>query len=100
MPHKSVDPIIVGTSIVQSLQSIVSRNIDPLDTAVVSVCKFHAGSAINVIAETAELEGTLRTLSKPAQALILKRLQAICDGAAQTYGCDVDRKSTRLNSSH
>ncbi len=89
MPHKSVDPIIVGSSIVQSLQSVVSRNVDPFDAAVLSICKFHAGTAINVIAETAQLEGTVRTLSKSAQALMLKRLRAICEGAAQTYDCEV-----------
>jgi hippurate hydrolase len=89
MPHKSIDPIVVGTSVVQSIQSIVSRNIDPLDTAVVSVCKFTAGTAINVIADTAVLEGSVRTLSVGAQTLTLARLQDICDGASRMYGCEV-----------
>ncbi|GAB2904043.1 M20 aminoacylase family protein [Paralcaligenes ginsengisoli] len=89
MPHKSIDPIIIGSSIVQSLQSVVSRNVDPFDAAVLSICKFHAGTAINVIAETAQLEGTVRTLSKAAQALMLARLRAVCEGAAQTFGCEV-----------
>ena len=89
MPHKSVDPIIIGSSIVQSLQSVVSRNVDPFDAAVLSICKFHAGTAINVIAETAQLEGTVRTLSKAAQALMLARLRTVCEGAAQTFGCEV-----------
>ena len=89
MPHKSIDPIVVGTQIVQSIQSIVSRNIDPLDTAVVSVCKFIAGTAINVIADTAVLEGSVRTLSTGAQKLTLARLEDICEGAARMYGCEV-----------
>ncbi|CAE6721298.1 Hippurate hydrolase [Paraburkholderia nemoris] len=89
MPHKSIDPLIVGTTVVQSIQSIVSRNIDPLDTAVVSVCKFIAGTAINVIADTAVLEGTVRTLSVAAQELTLARLRDICEGAAKMYGCEV-----------
>jgi amidohydrolase len=90
MPHRSVDPLMIGAAIVQSIQSIVSRNIDPLDTAVVSVCKFNAGTAINVITDTAVLEGTVRTLSVAAQELTLKRLRDICDGAARMYGCTVE----------
>jgi amidohydrolase len=89
MPHRGIDPLVVGTTIVQSIQSIVSRNIDPLDTAVVSVCKFIAGTAINVIPDTALLEGTVRTLSVEAQTLTLARLRDICDGAARMYGCEV-----------
>lgn len=89
MPHKSVDPVLVGSSLVQTLQSVVSRNVDPLDTAVLSVCQFHAGSAINVIADTAQLEGTVRTLSRQAQKVVLERLRGVCDGVAATYGCEV-----------
>ncbi|MFT4068403.1 M20 aminoacylase family protein [Paraburkholderia sp.] len=89
MPHKSIDPLIVGTTIVQSIQSIVSRNINPLDTTVVSVCKFLSGTAINVIPDTAVLEGTVRTLSVTAQETTLARLRAICEGAATMYGCEV-----------
>lgn len=88
-PHMSIDPIIVGSSLVQSLQSVVSRNVDPFDAAVLSICQFHAGTAINVIAETAMLEGTVRTMSKASQTLILERLRAVCDGVAKTYGCEV-----------
>lgn len=88
-PHKSVDPIVVGVNLVQSIQSIVSRNVNPLDTAVVSVCRFLAGTAINVIADTAILEGTVRTLSVDAQALILARLREICAGAAAMFSCEV-----------
>jgi amidohydrolase len=89
MPHRGIDPLVVGTTIVQSIQSIVSRNIDPLDTAVVSVCKFISGTAINVIPDTALLEGTVRTLSLEAQMLALARLRDICEGAARMYGCEV-----------
>ncbi|HEU0230115.1 MAG TPA: M20 aminoacylase family protein [Burkholderiaceae bacterium] len=89
MPHKSVDPLLVGSSLVQTLQSVVSRNVDPLDTAVLSICQFHAGSAINVIADTAQLEGTVRTLSRQAQQVVLDRLREVCDGVAATYGCEV-----------
>ncbi|HEY0293943.1 MAG TPA: M20 aminoacylase family protein [Bordetella sp.] len=89
MPHKGTDPILVGSALVQALQSIVSRNVNPLDTAVVSVCQFNAGTARNVIADHAELEGTLRTLSTEVQKLTLKRVQEICDAAAAMYGCGI-----------
>ncbi len=89
MPHKGIDPIVVGTALVQSIQTIVSRNVDPLETAVVSVCKFQAGTAINVIPDVAVLEGTVRTLSADTQSDALSRLRAICDGVASMYECEV-----------
>ncbi|WP_232304976.1 M20 aminoacylase family protein [Castellaniella caeni] len=89
MPHKGVDPIVAGAALVQSLQSVVSRNVDPLDVAVLSVCQFHAGTAINVIPGTAQLEGTLRTLSPTARQVALDGLQRVCDGIAATHGCGV-----------
>lgn len=88
-PQRTVDPILVGTALVQALQSVVSRNIDPLDTAVLSICQFHAGSAINVIADHAVLEGTLRSMSHQAQETALQRVHALCDGTAASYGCRV-----------
>lgn len=64
MPHQTVDAIVVASQVVTALQSIVARNVNPLDAAVVTVGSFHAGSAFNVIAETAELSGTIRTFSR------------------------------------
>ncbi|WP_322995131.1 M20 aminoacylase family protein [Castellaniella sp.] len=89
MPHQANDPIVAGAALVQSLQSVVSRNISPFDTAVLSVCQFQAGSAINVIADHAVLRGTVRTLSREAQSRTLQRLQEICAGIAQGYGCQI-----------
>jgi len=89
MPHKSVDPILVGSSLAQAVQSIVSRNVDPLETAVVSVCRFVSGTAINVIPGNALLEGTVRTFSRTTQDLVLDRLRALCDGHARSFGCRV-----------
>ncbi|MDN5843904.1 MAG: amidohydrolase, partial [Alcaligenaceae bacterium] len=74
MPQHTVDPIVVGSALVQALQSVVSRNVSPLETAVLSVCQFQAGSAINVIADQAVLRGTVRTLSRSAQTLMLERM--------------------------
>ena len=58
--HRSV---LVGAQVITALQSIVSRSVDPLESAVISICEFHAGNARNVIPQTAELKGTVRTLT-------------------------------------
>ena len=87
MPHQANDPIVAGAALVQSLQTVVSRNVSPFDTAVLSVCQFQAGSAINVIADHAVLRGTVRTLSRPSQARVLERLRELCAGMASGYGC-------------
>ena len=62
-PHQSIDTVLVGAQIVNQIQSIVSRNVDPLEAAVVSICQFQAGSADNVIPQTARLRGTARSLT-------------------------------------
>ncbi|MHA3902423.1 M20 aminoacylase family protein [Castellaniella sp. WN] len=90
MPHQANDPIVAGAALVQSLQSVVSRNVSPFDTAVLSICQFQAGSAINVIADHAVLRGTVRTLSREAQSRVLGRLRDLCEGAARGYGCEVE----------
>jgi len=89
MPHKGIDPILAGASLAQAIQSIVSRNVDPMETAVVSICRFVAGTAINVIPDHALLEGTVRTFSRATQSLALERLKALCDGHAQSFGCRI-----------
>ena len=61
-PHNAIDSLLVGTQLVGQLQSIVSRSIDPLESAVVSICEFHAGNAHNVIPQKVKLSGTVRTL--------------------------------------
>lgn len=89
-PHRAIDPIMIGASLIQSLQTVISRSVDPLQTAVLSVCQFHAGTAINVIASEAVLEGTVRTLDHDIQALVLERMKEICHGHAQTYRCEIE----------
>ena len=61
---RRIDSVLVGAQLVTALQSIVSRNVDPLESAVVSICEFHAGNARNVIPQTADLRGTVRTLTE------------------------------------
>jgi amidohydrolase len=89
-PQRAIDPIVVGSALVQSLQTIVSRSTGPMEAAAVSVCSFHAGTAINIISDTAVLEGTIRTLDRDVQAMTLRRLREICDGTAQAYGCRIE----------
>jgi len=89
-PHTTIDPMVVGASIVMSLQTIVSRNIDPQDATVVTVGFFKAGSAYNVIPGEAHIGGTTRTTTPENRALAQKRIKEICDGAAQMYGVKVE----------
>jgi hippurate hydrolase len=85
-PHMTVDPIVVGAGLVNALQTIVSRNVDPLEAAVVSVTKFHAGTAYNVIPETAEIAGTVRCLSNTVRDLAEKRIGEITAAIAAAHG--------------
>jgi amidohydrolase len=89
-PHTTCDPMVVGASIVMSLQTIVSRNIDPQDATVVTVGFFKAGSAYNVIPGEAHIGGTTRTTTPENRALAQRRIKEICDGAAQMYGVQVE----------
>ena len=85
-PHLGIDSVLVGAQIVNNLQSIVSRNVDPLELAVVSICVFRAGNADNVIPQTAQLRGTARSLTPAVQDLLEKRIPEIVEGTAKLYG--------------
>jgi amidohydrolase len=89
-PHKCIDPVLVGAQLVTALQSIVSRSIDPLDSAVISICEFHAGDARNVIPQTAVLRGTVRTLTPEVKEMVGKRVREIVDGVAKMTGTKID----------
>lgn len=89
-PHLSIDPIVVGATLVSALQTIISRSVDPLESAAISICRFQAGATANVIPEHALLEGTLRTLSRPVQQQALQRMRQICDGVALTHRCQIE----------
>ena len=88
MPHQTVDAIVVAAQIVNALQSIVSRNIDPIDSAVITVGKFHAGNAHNVIADTAEIGGTVRYFNPKYQDYFNKRIEQVIAGICQSYGAN------------
>ena len=89
-PHKCIDSVLVGAQLITALQSIVSRSVDPLDSAVISMCEFHAGNARNVIPQTAELRGTVRTLTGEVRALVEKRVHEVVAGVAQITGAKID----------
>ncbi|MGL5942703.1 MAG: M20 metallopeptidase family protein [Waterburya sp.] len=88
MPHQTVDSIVVASQIVNALQTIVSRNVNPLDAAVVTIGEFHAGTALNVIADTANLSGTIRYFDSKLETLISQRLEAIISSICQMHGAD------------
>ena len=89
LPHKTVDPIVIGAQVVTALQTIVSRVADPIASLVVSVTKFNAGFAHNVIPEEAQLAGTVRTLSPDMREEAEARIRQICAGLAAAHGAEI-----------
>src|SRR5216684_9397892 len=85
-PETGIDPVIIATQIISALQSVVSRNVAPLDSAVISVTQMHAGDAYNVIPQEAVLRGTIRAFRKETMALIKERIETISRGIAKTLG--------------
>jgi len=90
MPEVSRDPIIVATTLVQALQTIVSRNVSPLRSAVLSVTQIHAGSAYNVIPEEAKVSGTVRFLDRKVNELVRERIRTITAGLAASFGVEIE----------
>jgi amidohydrolase len=88
MPHQSVDPVVLGAQIVLALQTIASRNVDPLDACVVSVTQFHAGATNNVIPQSAWLNGTTRTLKPGTRDMVERRIREIAAGLASAAGAE------------
>lgn len=86
MPDQTVDSVVLGAQIINSLQSIVSRNISPIDSAVVTVGQFHAGTALNVIADTAKMSGTVRYFNPKLEKFIGERIEAIIKGICESQG--------------
>jgi amidohydrolase len=95
-PHRAVDSVLIGSQIVNALQSIVARNVDPLKSAVISITMFNAGTAGNIIPETAKLAGTVRTLDPEIRDLVERRIGEVADSIARAYGGSAETKYTRL----
>jgi amidohydrolase len=90
MPHQTVDSIVVSAQIVNALQTIVARNVDPIDSAVVTVGKLSAGTALNVIADTARMSGTVRYFNPKLEGYFAKRIEQIIAGICQSYGASYE----------
>ncbi len=95
MPHQAVDTIVAGSALVQALQSLVSRNTDPLEAAVVSVTRFHAGHADNVLPESAVIGGTVRSLTPQMQDQLEEGMRRVCNGIEVTYRVRIDMQYSR-----
>ncbi|MCC8961651.1 amidohydrolase [Bradyrhizobium sp. Pear76] len=89
MPERSKDAVVIAMTLGQALQSIVSRNVDPLQAAVLSITQIHSGSAYNVIPGDAWMCGTVRCFSEEIRALIRKRMREICAGFAAAYDAEI-----------
>ncbi|WP_294645483.1 M20 aminoacylase family protein [uncultured Aureimonas sp.] len=86
LPHEGADPILAGAALVQALQQISARNVDPLDSLVLSVTRFHSGFARNIIPDEAQVSGTVRSLTAGSQDLAERRIEAIAHGVAAAHG--------------
>ncbi|WP_279480776.1 M20 family metallopeptidase [Aureimonas sp. SK2] len=86
LPHEGSDPILAGAALVQALQQIPARNVDPLDSLVLSVTKFHSGFARNIIPDEAQISGTVRSLTTASRDLAQRRIGAISDAIAAAHG--------------
>ncbi len=88
-PETGIDSIVIAATLVQQIQTIVARNIKATDPIVVSITQIHAGTAYNIIPETATLAGTVRYFNRKTAALVTQRMHALCDGAAAAYGVEI-----------
>lgn len=86
LPHQTVDPVVATAHIVTALQTVVSRNVSPLETAVVTVGTVHGGDAFNVIPARVELSGTVRTYSPRVRETVLRRVREVVEGVAAACG--------------
>lgn len=89
-PETTVDPVVAAAQIVTALQTIASRNVAPLKPAVVSVTSVHAGTAFNIIPQTAELNGTIRTFEPEVRKIVHERFEQIVRGIASSMGCEAE----------
>ncbi|MDO1583803.1 M20 aminoacylase family protein [Rhizobium oryzicola] len=89
-PHEAVDPVLASAAFITAVQSVVSRNIDPLETAVVTVGSIHGGSASNVIPESVDLKLTLRAFTPEVRAKLAERVPALARAQAESFGATAD----------
>ncbi len=90
LPQLSADPVLAGAHLITAIQSIVSRNVSPLDAAVISVTQFHAGDAFNVTPQTAELKGTMRFFKDEIRSRLMERISEVSKGISTAMGCKAE----------
>ncbi|WP_066395458.1 N-acetyldiaminopimelate deacetylase [Neobacillus mesonae] len=90
MPHQTNDMVIAACALVSQLQTIIARNVNPLDSAVITIGKITGGTVQNIIAETARLEGTIRTLTPESMAKVKHRIEAIVAGIETGFECEAN----------
>jgi amidohydrolase len=90
IPHLGIDPIVATSQIIIALQSVVSRNVPPLESAVLSITSIHGGIAFNIIPPNVEIKGTIRTYSKEVRDRVLKRMDAIVMGISKSMECEAE----------
>lgn len=97
-PYQTIDPVLVAAHIITAVQSIVSRNVRPIDSAVISMCAMHAGDpgAMSVVPGKATLVGTVRTFSPAVQELVERRLSELCSAVAQGFGATATVRYERI----
>jgi amidohydrolase len=89
MPHKTIDPIVIASQLVMSSQQIISRNVDPLESGVITFGELKSGTAFNIIANKAVLDGTARSFTLEVRDTLQKKLEELTDGLAKIYGATI-----------
>lgn len=95
-PHNCIDPIVISAEIVTSLMTVVSREVNPFDEAVVSVCSIHSGTATNIIPNEAVISGTARSLTNEIRALLKKRIGEVAKGICAAHGSECEYEYSEL----
>lgn len=89
-PHVGIDPVVAGAQVITALQTIVSRSVDPLEAAVVTVTSLDGAEAFNVIPDSVQLRGTIRTFKPEVRKTVLERFETICVGVSKALGCQAE----------
>ena len=89
-PHATIDPVVISAHFITALQTIVSRNVEPVQGAVITIGAIHGGTKENIIADEVEMLATVRSLDEGVRALLHKRIQEVCKGTEAMYGCKVE----------
>lgn len=95
-PYLAIDPVVAGAQVISALQNIVARNVDPLESAVVTVTSMTGGEAFNVIPETVELKGTIRSYNPEIRKLVIERFETITTGIAEALSCRAEVELKRV----